>query len=379
MHGSYEPVVQSPSLSRPVRPGMTQSLLSASWWSAPPVNRVALKIAAPVAVAGGLVALFTAAGPWWTIPVWALLIGGVTYAAAHYWLDPRLREAQSILERIRNHEFDDLEDASVPRGDELNTLIWEVYRTGQKLENEIQDLRRMEHYRREFIGNVSHELKTPIFSVQGFTETLLDGALDDEEVNRNFLEKIMHNVNRLDNLAQDLSDIARIETGELEMEAESFALADVAEEVTDSLEIKAENEGLRLRCRVPDNLPPIYGDRERIRQVLVNLADNAIKYNREGGHVEIVARRLPSDEVKISVVDDGIGIEPEHIPRLTERFYRVDKSRSRNQGGTGLGLAIVKHILGAHDRELMVESTPGSGSTFGFTLPTAPTHSGRPA
>jgi two-component system phosphate regulon sensor histidine kinase PhoR len=358
---------------------MSDPILPVSWWPPRSINRVALKIAAPVAVVGGLVAVFGSTGPWWMRLGGVLLVAGAAYAAGHYWIDPRLHTAQSILERIRNHEFEDLEDASVPQGDELNNLIWEVYRTGQKLENEIQELRRMEHYRREFIGNVSHELKTPIFSVQGFTETLLDGALNDEEVNRRFLEKIMHNVNRLDNLAQDLSDITRIETGELEMEAESFDLADVAEEVTDSLEIKAENKGLHLRCRVPTDLPPIYGDRERIRQVLVNLTDNAIKYNREGGHVEIVARRLPSDDVKISVVDDGIGIEPEHIPRLTERFYRVDKSRSRNQGGTGLGLAIVKHILGAHDRQLMVESTPDSGSTFGFTLPTAPSRSPEPA
>ena len=358
---------------------MSDSLLSASWWPPPSVNRVALKIAGPVAVAGALVALFAAPATAWMPLVGALVAGVVAYSAGHYWLAPRLRRAQSTLERIREHEFDNLEDASVPRGDELNNLIWEVYRTGQKLENEIQELKRMEHYRREFIGNVSHELKTPIFSVQGFTETLLDGALEDDAVNRNFLEKIMHNVNRLDNLAQDLSDIARIETGELEMEAQAFHLADVAEEVTDSLEIKATNQGVHLRHRVSGDLPPIYGDRERVRQVLVNLADNAIKYNQEGGHVEIVARRLPSDEIKVSVVDDGIGIEPEHIPRLTERFYRVYKSRSRNQGGTGLGLALVKHILGAHDRELMVESTPGSGSTFGFTLPTASSHTPQPA
>jgi two-component system phosphate regulon sensor histidine kinase PhoR len=345
---------------------------STPWWVPARVNRLALKIAGPVAVVAGAGLAAAGVGPLWMAGAAGLGLGVVAYAAAYYWLAPRMRRAEATLQRIRQHEFDELEDASTPEGDELSHLIWEVYRTGQKLENEIQELKRMEHYRREFIGNVSHELKTPIFSVQGFTETLLDGAIEDDAVNRNFLEKIMHNVNRLDNLAQDLSDIARIETGELEMEAESFVLADVAEEVTDSLEIKAENKGIELRPRVPDDLPRVYGDRERIRQVLVNLTDNAIKYNREGGHVEIVARRLQqSDEVKISVVDDGIGIDPDHIPRLTERFYRVDKSRSRNQGGTGLGLAIVKHILGAHDRELMVESTPGSGSTFGFTLPTA--------
>jgi two-component system phosphate regulon sensor histidine kinase PhoR len=175
-------------------------------------------------------------------------------------------------------------------------------------------------------------------------------------------------VNRLDNLAQDLSDIARIETGELEMSAEPFNLQTLVHAVVESLEIKADDKDVTLSHRVPDSLPLVYGDRERIRQVLVNLSDNALKYNRPGGRVEIIARLLPSDEVKISVADDGLGIPPEHIPRLTERFYRVVKSRSRSQGGTGLGLAIVKHILSAHDRELMIESAPDSGSTFGFTL-----------
>jgi two-component system phosphate regulon sensor histidine kinase PhoR len=336
----------------------------------PSLNRIALKIAGPVALTGG--ALAAAGTPW---PLWgdlgaALLAGGVAYGAGHYWLHDRLRHAHATLRDIRDHKFDDLDPSAPPRGDELNTLTWEVYRTGQTLEEEIQELKQMENYRREFIGNVSHELKTPIFSVQGFAETLLDGALEDESVNRSFLEKILHNVNRLDNLARDLSDIARIETGELEMSAGAFSLKDVVDEALDSLEIKAEEKGIALRASLPDDLPQLYGDRDRIRQVLVNLTDNAIKYNQEGGTVEISALVLDDEEVKITVVDDGIGIAPEDIPRLTERFYRVDKSRSRDQGGTGLGLAIVKHILGAHDRELMVESTPGEGSSFGFTLPT---------
>ncbi|PEN12976.1 histidine kinase [Longibacter salinarum] len=296
-------------------------------------------------------------------------IGFGTYVAVWGFVTPRVHHAIRTLQQIRQHQFDDLEAAPRPSGDEMRKLVWEVFRTGQTLEGEIQDLKQMENYRREFIGNVSHELKTPIFSVQGFTETLLDGAVDDPSVNRSFLEKIMRNTNRLDNLARDLSHIARIETGELEMSAEPFDLRSLVEGVVESLEIKAENKNVTLQHRLPESLPKVYGDRERVRQVLVNLSDNAIKYNREGGHVEIIARLLPSDEVKITVADDGLGISPEHIPRLTERFYRVDKSRSRSQGGTGLGLAIVKHILSAHGRELMIESTPGSGSTFGFTLP----------
>jgi two-component system phosphate regulon sensor histidine kinase PhoR len=335
----------------------------------PPLfSQVALKTAGSVAAAGFLLALLLVPGAWGAAIGMSIGVGIAAYVAVWSYITPRVHFAIETLQDIRQHEFDNLDAAPRPNGDEMRDLVWEVFRTGQKLEGEIQDLKQMENYRREFIGNVSHELKTPIFSVQGFTETLLEGAVDDGSVNRSFLRKIMRNVNRLDNLASDLSDIARIETGELEMSAEPFNLVSLIHGVIESLEIKAADKDVTLAHRVPDDLPLVYGDRERIRQVLINLSDNAIKYNRGGGRVEIIARLLPSDEVKISVADDGLGIPPEHIPRLTERFYRVDKSRSRSQGGTGLGLAIVKHILSAHDRELMIESSPGSGSTFGFTL-----------
>jgi two-component system phosphate regulon sensor histidine kinase PhoR len=340
-------------------------------WQQSPLNRIALKLACIMAGASwGLFALVTSLA-WWESGLLGLALGGVAYGAAHAWLVPRIKLAMSTLYQIRHHQFENLEAASVPRGDELNTLIWQVYRTGQTLENEIRELKRMENYRREFIGNVSHELKTPIFSVQGFTETLLDGAVDDPSVNRSFLKKIMRNVSRLNNLTRDLTAISRIETGELEMDMAPFDLGTLIEEVTESLEMKAAEKDIQLQSQVPSGLPTARGDRERLRQVLVNLVDNAIKYNKAGGHVEVVARHRPDDEIKISVVDDGIGVPADHIARLTERFYRVDKSRSRNQGGTGLGLAIVKHILGAHERELMVVSRPGSGSTFGFTVPAA--------
>ena len=190
-------------------------------------------------------------------------------------------------------------------------------------------------------------------------------------MNRSFVEKILRNADRLGNLTRDLSEVARIEMGELEMTMEPFRLKSLAAEVLESLEPVAGRKNVHLRCRVPDDLPRVVGDRERLRQVLTNLIDNAVKYNNEGGHVEVSARRLPSGQVNVSIMDDGIGIPPQHIPRLTERFYRVDTSRSRSEGGTGLGLAIVKHILGAHGTQLLVESQPGNGSTFGFTLPAA--------
>jgi two-component system phosphate regulon sensor histidine kinase PhoR len=340
-------------------------------WLPEAVSRLALKIAGPVAVATALVAALLS-GSLWSVIVLGAGSGAAAYAIAHFWLQDRLRRLRGTLQCLRNHAFDDITAPSRLNGDELSVLAWEVYRTGQKLENEIQELKERESYRREFIGNVSHELKTPIFSAQGFAETLLDGALDDEEVNRMFLKKILHNVTRLENLARDLSAITKIETGELEMSRAEFDMQAVFEEVHESLELKADENDIALRVEVPADLSPAYGDRDRIRRVLVNLVDNAIKYNEPGGTVTLRAHAESPEEVRVCVEDDGIGIPSEHVPRLTERFYRVDKSRSRNQGGTGLGLAIVKHILGAHDRDLRVDSTPGEGSTFWFTLPTTP-------
>ena len=299
------------------------------------------------------------------------VVGASAYAAVHRLLAGRLELARATLEQIHRYDFDNLEATNCnDQGDELNALIEQVYHTGVGVEQKMRELQRIEHYRREFLGNVSHELKTPIFSIRGFAETLLDGALDDERVRQSFVEKIQRNAERLGNLAEDLGEVARIEMGELKMTVEPFSLLRVTREVIESLEPLAQSKAVTLRYQIPEGLPPIVGDRERIRQVLTNLVDNALKYNNAGGHVEVVARLLPSSQIKVSVVDDGIGIAPEHIARLTERFFRVDTSRSRSQGGTGLGLAIVKHILGAHDSQLMVESHPDGGSTFGFSLPT---------
>ncbi len=341
----------------------------------PPVHSLSLKAALRVAGAMGvLVVAIRLAGvmlPVWGMVLLVVVMGASAYAVIHRLLAERLELARATLEQIHRYDFENLEATNLDEeGDELNALIDQVYQTGVGVEQKMRELQRIEHYRREFLGNVSHELKTPIFSIRGFAETLLDGALDDERVRQSFVEKIQRNAERLGNLAEDLGEVARIEMGELKMTMEPFSLLRVVREVVESFEPLAQSKAVTLGNQVPEDLPPIAGDRERIRQVLTNLVDNAIKYNNAGGHVEVVARLVPSSQVKVSIVDDGIGIEPEHIKRLTERFFRVDTSRSRSQGGTGLGLAIVKHILGAHDSHLMVESSPGRGSTFGFSLPT---------
>ena len=294
-----------------------------------------------------------------------------TYVAAAVVLGRRIALARTVLREMRYSRFDNLQATRMPRGDELNDLVWQVYRTGLVLEREMADLRRTESYRKEFLGNVSHELKTPIFAIRGFAETLRDGAVDDSRVSRSFLEKILRNSDRLTNLVQDLGEISRIESGELTMTMAPFDLRALVTEIVESLESIARVKGVTLEASLPDALPAAVGDADRLRQVIVNLVDNAIKYNNEGGRVEVVARHVPGGRIKLSIVDNGIGLEPDEIPRITERFYRVDKSRSRSQGGTGLGLAIVKHILAAHDSQLRIESRPGRGSTFGFSLAAA--------
>lgn len=339
-------------------------------WRRSRLNRVELKVGSAVA-AGALMALVLAGLGWALSAVLAGVLGAVAFGACSYWIRSRLRRAHEALQHIRAHQFEALASMAAPHGDGLNRLVWEIYRTGQQLDREIRELKRMENYRREFIGNVSHELKTPIFSVQGFAETLLDGALDDAAVNRSFVEKILRNVNRLDNLARDLSAISRMETGEIEMAMAPFDVRALLEDVAESLEMKAREKDIALQVHAVADLPAARGDRDRLRQVVVNLVDNAIKYTEAGGRVAMEAHPHDEGTVAIRVTDNGIGIAPDHIERLTERFYRVDKSRSRHQGGTGLGLAIVKHILSAHDCVLNVESTPGAGSTFGFALPVA--------
>lgn len=323
-----------------------------------------------------LITLFLTALIGFRLPLWVVLcistlVGVGTFLLIRWIVARRIARLQTTLSKIGEDDVTPFSNTPAPLRDELDELNELALEANQRILYQIQERERVEHYRREFLGNVSHELKTPIFAILGFAETLLDGALEDERVRRAFVKKVRRNATRLGNLAEDLASVARIEMGELSMVLKPFNLNELIEEVIESLESLAADRNVAIRSAVQAGLPPIMADRSRISQVLSNLIDNGIKYGRDGGQVEIIARTLPEGSVKISIVDDGIGIAPEHIPRLTERFFRVEPSRSSKLGGTGLGLAIVKHILGAHDSQLMIESLLGSGSTFGFTLPTA--------
>jgi len=250
---------------------------------------------------------------------------------------------------------------------EINNLNQEILAWADDRKNEIERLKKLEVYRKEFLGNVSHELKTPVFNIQGYVLTLLDGGLEDPSINRNYLMRAEKSVDRMITIIDDLEAISQLETGELQIEPERFDITLLAKDVIDAQEMKATDRGIMLS--IQDNPKPIfvYADRFRIRQVLVNLIVNSVKYGKEYGETQIRFYDV-GENILIEVSDNGIGIAKEHLPRLFERFYRVDKSRSREQGGTGLGLAIVKHIIEAHNQTIDVMSTEGAGTVFSFTL-----------
>ncbi len=233
---------------------------------------------------------------------------------------------------------------------------------------EINQLRMVENYRKEFLGNVSHELKTPIFNIQGYINTLLDGAMEDPEILAHFLKKAAKSTDRIARLVEDLEAISQLESGFMTMEIETFDIHDLASDILDSLEFRANEKNIKLDFKEGCDRPFIVeADKERISQVLVNLVVNSIKYGKEEGHTLIGLYDM-DENILVEVTDNGIGVAEEHLSRLFERFYRVDKSRSREEGGTGLGLSIVKHIIEAHNQTINVRSTPGIGTTFGFTL-----------
>lgn len=291
------------------------------------------------------------------------------YLTSWYILHPRIKLLESIYKNIAKKRFDDYSNIKSTLNDEISLLIKRSVRASNMVEKELQRLNKIENYRKEFIGDISHELKTPIFAIQGFIETLLNGALHDDEVNEAFLKKAMRNVSRLTYLTKDLMEISRLETGELKSDMQEIYLRDLVLDVVESLQYKSQKEQIDIRVTDFDKNIQIRADRSQIRQVMINLIENGIKYNRENGKVEIGVREHENDpdKVKVYVSDSGIGIDKKDIPRVTERFFRVDKSRSREKGGTGLGLAIVKHIIEAHGENLIIESNR-EGSTFSFTL-----------
>ncbi len=237
---------------------------------------------------------------------------------------------------------------------------------------EIDRLKEMERYRKEYLGNVSHELKTPIFNIQGYVLTLLDGGLEDPSINRKYLDRAEKSINRLISIIQDLETISRLEAGELKLEKEEFNIIQLIEEVFEAQEIRAKKRTINLDFDKKYKKPIfVYADKMRMFQVLTNLITNSINYGNVEGRTRVSLSETEK-QVVIEINDDGIGIAPQDIPRVFERFYRADKSRSRDQGGTGLGLAIVKHILEGHNQTIDVQSKLKKGTSFIFTLSKTP-------
>lgn len=252
---------------------------------------------------------------------------------------------------------------------DMATLKQEIDRFARDKKLEIETLIVREEYRKEFLGNVSHELKTPLFTVQGYLETLIDGAANNEKLREKYLDRANKGVERLIYIVRDLDMITKLEVGDVSIETQTFNIIELIKSVFDLLEMKASKKKITLTFDRQYTKPILVNaDQEKIQQVLTNLVVNSIKYGKEKGTTEISVENLIKNKVIIRVTDNGEGIEKENIPRLFERFFRVDKSGSRKEGGSGLGLAIVKHIIEAHDENIYIESQFGIGSEFSFTL-----------
>lgn len=305
----------------------------------------------PIEFWGFIALLFIAAG-------FGILISSYLWAKRKKRV---LRNLERLIYIEKNEAFQDNNSKAQDIEDAFKSLF-----ESRKLE--LQKLQQLETYRRDYIGNVAHELKTPLFSIQGYIETVLEDPEIDKETLQLFLEKANKNAQRLGQIVNDLDTITKYESGFLQIDAAPFDMLVLAHEVMEELEIQAKEKSIQLHCYAKDDNYTVFADKSKIRQVMVNLVYNSIKYGNHGGNTNIRINNTGS-KVIIEVADNGIGIPNQHLGRVFERFYRVDKHRNRETGGSGLGLSICKHIVEAHGEAIQVMSTEGAGSVFTFTLP----------
>lgn len=286
-----------------------------------------------------------------------------------YLIFKELFKIRSLFEKIRKKDFNLKKTDFQTRLNPIKNLNEEIAVFAKLKQKEIDDLKKNEEYRREFIADLSHELKTPIFAAQGFIHTLLDGAMDDKEISEKFLKRAAKSLDGLDELVQDLLTLSEFETGSVKLKKTNFDMFQLVGEVFDQLEKKALKKGITLSVfRNIEKPMLIFADQKRIFQVLVNLIENGVKYGNEGGYVRVIIK-LEKEFMDVVVDDDGAGITEIDQKRIFERFYRVEKSRSKDKGGSGLGLAISSKILEAHKSKINLQSKPGKGSQFSFRLP----------
>ncbi|TLP82654.1 sensor histidine kinase [Maribacter sp. ACAM166] len=301
-----------------------------------------------------------------------ILVGIIFFATSFVTL--QLRIDKFIYKKIKKI-YDDvalLESSTIPSypvTTDMQTLTAEIEKFAKDKKIEIDTLKIREEYRKDFLGNVSHELKTPLFTVQGYLETLLDGAIDDKNVRKKYIIRANKAVDRLIYIVKDLDLITKLEVGDLNLEKKSFNVVELIRNVFDLLEMKADKKNITLTFDIVYAKPiMVFADKEKIQQVLTNLLVNSIKYGNDNGTTEVSVENLVKNKVIVRVTDNGEGIPAAYIPRLFERFYRVDQSGSRREGGSGLGLAIVKHVIEAHGEKIYIESAVEVGSEFSFTL-----------
>lgn len=311
--------------------------------------------------------------PWWYTPVCFVLTLLGAYALVYYMVERfiyrKIKLIYKLISQTKASKREEFYYSELLPQKSIDEVREDVENWAEQKKSEIEVLQKNEAYRKEFLQNLSHELKTPIFTIQGYVHTLIDGALDNQEVNKKFLISTSRNIDRLVNLVDDLDEISKLESGEQLLYKQNFIIQDLIKEVFESLTIHSEEKHIRKLIKKGCEQPLyVFADKEKIRQVLINLVDNAIKYGKQNGQIEASIYKIEGKKILVEISDDGNGIAEEHIGRIFERFYRTDIARSRKVGGSGLGLAICKHILEVHEQTIHVRSSPDIGSTFGFTL-----------
>ena len=335
-------------------------------WTTP--KKIAIVLTLMLSVTTVVLIYLLSFSPGFDIESWQLILIFLSTVISFYFISVKfltkyIQERVKLIYKSITRErgvSDDVETDFSKIDEDVNRMVSERHQ-------EIQELKNMESFRREFLGNVSHELKTPIFNIQGYIHTLIDGAINDKNVNIQYLQRSAKSVDRMINIVEDLEMISKIESNRLDLEFTDWNIAEHIQELFEILEMKAKKRSISLSLDNQSNVSYVDADRDKISQVLINLIENSIKYGNEGGHTKVRIFEM-GENLLIEIADDGDGIPSEHLPRLFERFYRVDKSRSRNAGGTGLGLSIVKHIIEAHRQTINVRSTQNIGTTFSFTL-----------
>lgn len=315
----------------------------------------------------GIVIYFFDKIPFWVVIPYAISLYVVCFFTLQYRVEKFIyRRIKKIYKDVALLENINIENQTITT--DVTSLSKEINKFAEQKKLEIENLKDRENYRKEYIGNISHELNTPLFTVQGYILTLLDGAIENKSIRKKYLSRAAKGVERLIYVVKDLEMISKLETGELILDLEDFDIVELIENVFEVFEMQAAKREISLVF--DKTYTPIYvnADRERIQQVIANLIVNSIKYGKHNGTTEVSIENISKEKIVVRITDNGEGVQKENLPRLFERFYRVDKSGNRKQGGSGLGLSIVKHIIEAHKQKIYVDSVYGVGSEFSFTL-----------